>query len=98
MADGLEWYRTFVADNFHLHHFQQEPVFSGANDGTYNPTAELFLDQDLPYRVKIAMMNLMSLQTFASALTPRLQNRTVHELVTKQFGRKAGSELLVLEQ
>jgi hypothetical protein len=63
MVDGLEWYRTFVADNFHLHHFQQEPVFSSASDGTYNPAADLILAQELPYRVKVATMNLMSLQS-----------------------------------
>lgn len=98
MVDGLEWYRTFVADNFHLHHFQHEPVFSGAQDGTYNPVADMILAQDLPYRVKVATMNLMSLQTFSSELIARLKSRSVHELVAKSFGKKAGNELQGLEQ
>ena len=98
MVDGLEWYRTFVSNSFHLHHFQQEPVFDSASDGTYNPAADLILTQELPYPVKVATMNLMSLQTFSSELLPKLQSRTVHELVTKLFGKKAGMELRGLEQ
>jgi hypothetical protein len=93
MVDGLEWYRTFVADNFHLHHFQQEPVFPSARKDTYNPVADLILTQEFPYRVKVATLNLMSLQTFSSELLPRLQERTVHELVTRFFGKMAGAEL-----
>jgi hypothetical protein len=98
MADGLEWYRTFVADNFHLHHFQQEPIFASACGRTYNPAADLILAQELPYRVKVATMNLMSLQTFSSELMSRLQNQTVHKLVTEMFGKKAGTELQRVEQ
>lgn len=97
MADGLEWYRTFVADNFHLHHFQQEPVFLNASEGTLNPTAELILNEQLPYRVKVATLNLLSLQTFSSQLSPRIKNRTVHELVQKSYGKKAGAQLQGLE-
>jgi hypothetical protein len=98
MADGLEWYRTFVADNFHLHHFQHEPVIPSASAGTYNPTADLILGQELPYRLKTATMNLVSLQTFSSELLRRLQSRTVHELVRNVFGAKAGNELQELEE
>ena len=98
MADGLEWYRTFVADNFHLHHFQQEPVLPSACDRSYNPTADLILAQDIPYRVKVAAMNLVSLQTFLSELIPRLQSQTAHELITEKFGEKAGVELGKFEQ
>jgi hypothetical protein len=98
MVDGLEWYRTFVSDNFHLHHFQQEPVFSSASNGTYNPAADLILAQELPYRVKVATMNLMSMQTFSSELVPNLQSRTVYKLVGRLFGKKAGTKLRGLEQ
>jgi hypothetical protein len=98
LVDGLEWYRTFVADNFHLHHFQHEPVFTSARQGTYNPTADLILAQDLPYRLKVATMNLVSLQTFSSKLLQKLQERTVHQLIAARFGEKAGAELRELEQ
>lgn len=98
MADGLEWYRTFAADNFHLHHFQHEPVFKNAGADTYNPTADWILSHDLPYRVKVATLNLMSLQTFMSRLTSRLQAKTVHEFVAKSFGKKAGLALQALER
>jgi hypothetical protein len=98
LVDGLEWYRTFVADNFHLHHFQQEPVFLSARQGTYNPTADLILAQDLPYRLKVATMNLVSLQTFSSELLQKLQEKTVHRLIAARFGEKAGAELRELEQ
>jgi hypothetical protein len=97
MADGLEWYRTFAADNFHLHHFQQEPLFESASDGTYNPTADLILSLDVPYRVKVATRNLMSFQTFMAGLTPRLLDRTVYELVAKNFGKRAGIALRAVE-
>jgi hypothetical protein len=98
MVDGLEWYRTFVADNFHLHHFQHEPIIPSANTGTYNPTADFILSQGLPYRLKTATMNLVSLQTFSSQLLQALSKRTVHELVRATFGAKAGDELQGLEQ
>jgi hypothetical protein len=97
MADGLEWYRTFAASNFHLHHFQQEPLFGSASGGTYNPTADLILSLDVPYRVKVATRNLMSFQTFMAGLAPRLLDRTVHKLVTKNFGKKAGTALRAVE-
>ena len=98
LVDGLEWYRTFVADNFHLHHFQQEPVFESAREGTYNPTADLILAQDVPYRLKVATINLVSLQAFSSQLLLKLPGRTVHELIAARFGEKAGTELRELEQ
>lgn len=98
MADGLEWYRTFVADNFHLHHFQHEPLFESALKNTYNPAADLILAQELPYRVKVATMNLMSLQSFLSELNMRLQNRTVHELVSAFFGNRAATALREIER
>jgi hypothetical protein len=98
MADGLEWYRTFVADNFHLHHFQQEPILPSAFDRSYNPTADLILTRDFPYRLKVAAMNLVSLQTFLSELTPRLQDQTVHKLISERFGERAGAQLGKLEQ
>lgn len=97
MADGLEWYRTFAADDFHLHHFQHRPVFEGACS-VYNPVAEWILANDLPYSVKAATSNLLSFQTFAAELTPRLQTKTVNELVSESFGRKAGAALQSLEQ
>jgi hypothetical protein len=98
LVDGLEWYRTFVADNFHLHHFQQEPIFISAREGSYNPTADLILAQDLPYRLKVATMNLVSLQTFSSQLLQYLQEGKVHELIAERFGEKAGAKLRELEQ
>jgi hypothetical protein len=98
MVDGLEWYRTFVAENFHLHHFQHEPVFLSACAGTYNPIADLILAQDLPYRLKVATMNLVSLQTFSSEVLQRLPTNTVHELITRVFGDRAGTALRGLER
>ena len=98
MVDGLEWYRTFVADNFHLHHFQQEPVFMSARAGTYSPAAEMILAQELPYRVKVATLNLVSLQSFTAELVQRLPSQTVHQLIANMFGEKAGLELRSFEQ
>jgi len=93
MADGLEWCRTFAADNFHLHHFQQEPVFASQNGGIYNPTADLLLSMDVPYPIKVATRNLISLQNFMADVTHRLSTRTVYELVATEFGDRAGSAL-----
>jgi len=97
MADGLEWYRTFAADDFHLHHFQQAPLFDSVSNGAYNPTADWILSLDVSYPVKVATQNLMSFQTFMAGLAPRLPDRTVYELVTKSFGKKAGSALRAIE-
>jgi len=97
MADGLEWYRTYISDNFHLHHFQQEPVLPNAGENVGNPTAELILKRGLPYRVKVATMNLMSLQAFSTELSPLVRQRTVHQLVQKNYGLRAGTELQGLE-
>lgn len=97
MADGLEWYRTFAADNFHLHHFQQEPIFESARNRIYNPTADFILSMDAPYRIKTATLNLMSFQAFLESLSSRLPLRTVYELITEMFGTKAGSALRAVE-
>lgn len=97
MADGLEWYRTLVADNFHLHHFQQEPLFSTAGESVENPQADLFLQEDIPYHLRVAILNLRSLQGFSQELTERLANRSVPEFVEKCFGPKAGTAAKALQ-
>lgn len=98
MADGLEWYRTYAANNFHLHHFQQEPLFeNGSADAPYNPNASWILSLDVPYRVKVATLNLMTMQAFMASLAPRLEAKTVNELITKFFGKKAGIAMQAVE-
>jgi hypothetical protein len=98
MADGLEWYRTYAADNFHLHHFHQEPVFENGSAGApYNPDATWILSLDVPYRVKVATLNLMTLQAFTVGLIANLQQRTVSKWITEAFGKKAGAAMQAAE-
>jgi hypothetical protein len=97
MADGLEWYRTFAAENFHLHHFQHEPVIESASGKFQSSTAEFLLSQDVEYPVRAATKNLMSLQAFTSDLAARLPSKTVNQLIFQSFGSKAGTALREVE-
>lgn len=96
MADGLEWCRTFAAENYHLHHFHQEPLFEGAVDWVYSPIAD-FLVPELPFGLKVATKNLVSFQSFMAGITPLIPNKTVHELVARNFGKDAGEALQAVE-
>jgi hypothetical protein len=98
MADGLEWYRTFVAENFHLHHFQHEPIILPAKSNeVYNPMASLILSENLSYPLKAATLNLMSLQAFSHSFNASLKAKSVSKFVEKCFGGKAGDKLRELE-
>jgi len=98
MCDGLEWCRTFAADNFHLHHFQQKDVF--ADPGLYigNPLAEFVIREvEHNYPTAVAVRNLLSFQSFTRHLHARLGQRKVHEFVGENFGGTAGDAVRELE-
>jgi len=87
MCDGLEWCRTFAAENFHLHHFQHKDIF--ADPGLYvgNPLVEAVIKevQD-DYATAVAVRNLLSFQFFTRHLHSLLAKKKVHEFVSENFG------------
>lgn len=93
MFDGLEWYRTLVGENYHLHHFQQMPVLAPPEKQICNPLAELLLSENVPYRTRVAARNLVAGQTFLLELQTALEARTAHLLVDRYFGKMAGASL-----
>jgi hypothetical protein len=98
MCDGLEWCRTFAADHFHLHHFQQRDVFADPGYHIGNPIAEFIIDDpSLDYRTSVAVRNLLSFQVFTRHLHDRLGTRRVHEFVREHFGNPAGEAIRALE-
>jgi hypothetical protein len=98
MCDGLEWCRTFAADNFHLHHFQQAGLFIDPDHYAQNAIAELILEEaHLDYRTTVSALNLLTLQNFTNSLHVRLRQRTVNEFVRQHFGETAGAAVRTLE-
>ncbi len=97
MCDGLEWCRTFAADNFHLHHFQQKDVFADPHLQDGNQLAEYVLSGVKNYSTVVAVRNLLSFQSFTRHLHKRLSQGKVHEFVGDNFGGVAGSAIRELE-
>jgi queuine/archaeosine tRNA-ribosyltransferase len=98
MCDGLEWCRTFAADNFHLHHFQQKDVFADPHLQIGNPLAEFVLSKvEHNYPTAVAVRNLISFQFFTRSLHSRLNQRKVHEFIGENFGGVAGRAVRDLE-
>jgi hypothetical protein len=96
--DGLEWCRTYAAENFHLHHFQQRDLFQRAYADGINPSAEFLLTQNLSYDVDASVRNLLGFQRFGQLLHQHLADQTVSQLVGQLFGERAGKALARLEQ
>jgi queuine/archaeosine tRNA-ribosyltransferase len=97
MCDGLEWCRTYAATNFHLHHFQQRDLFPRLEDAFDSPISDLIFGTSLPYQTTAAGHNLLNFQVFANEIQGRLGRRTVHELVSANFGTLAGDAVRTLE-
>jgi hypothetical protein len=99
MCDGLEWCRTFAAENFHLHHFQHKDIF--ADPGLYvgDPLVEAVIKevQD-DYSTAVAVRNLLSFQFFTRHLHSLLGQKKVHEFVSENFGGIAGRAVRELEE
>src|SRR5260370_26889960 len=74
MCDGLEWCRTYAADNFHLHHSQQSQLFSDSLVKKHS-AGELILNGKLSYPVEVAARNLLTQSIFVGRVQERLQNR-----------------------
>jgi hypothetical protein len=94
MADGLEWCRTLVGPNFHLHHFQQLDVFAEPENVVNNSAAELIRDMaGAPYLTKVMARNLHAMQGFTSLLATAIKEDSVAEFVGKNFGPAAVAAL-----
>jgi hypothetical protein len=91
MCDGLEWCRTFAAENFHLHHFQQKDIFADPGYHVGNPVAEFVIGEaHLDYPTAVAVRNLLSVQEFTRNLHSRLSTSSVHDFIGEHFGTIAG--------
>jgi hypothetical protein len=98
MCDGLEWCRTFAANNFHLHHFQHKDLFADPNYYGRNPVAEyIFRETQLDYQTQVAVRNLLSFQAFVDDLQNRLDQFSINEFVRSCFGDIAGDAVRMLE-
>lgn len=93
MADGLEWCRTLVGPNFHLHHFQHGELFPEPLTDVYNPTAEVIRETSEHYLTRILARNLHALQGFTRLVTDAIETRTLKELVETHFGNQASNVL-----
>jgi len=98
MCDGLEWCRTFAADDFHLHHFQHKDLFADPDYYRRNPIAEyIFKETQLDYPTQVAVRNLLSFQAFTDDIQNRLDKFSVNEFVRSYFGEVAGEAVRTLE-
>lgn len=93
MADGLEWCRTLVGPQFHLHHFQQADQFDEPKNNVYNPMAELIRDESEGYLVRALSRNLHALQGYQRAVAQAIEERTMKQFVESNFGPAAAAIL-----
>jgi hypothetical protein len=93
MADGLEWCRTLVGPQFHLHHFQQADQFEEPESGVYNPMAELIRDDNDGYLVRALSRNLHALQGYQRLVGQAIQDGTIKQFIEARFGPAAAGIL-----
>jgi len=89
MADGLEWCRTLVGEDFKLHHFQQAELFDEPENKIYNPTVELIRNSGADYKLKTLARNLYALQQFNMEVGEMLSLGHLSDFVEDNFGLKA---------
>lgn len=92
LADGLEWCRTLVAEDFKLHHFQQAELFEEPNNTIYNPAAELFNKHaKSDYVLNTLVRNLYGLQQFNIEVASLLSVGHLDTFLEENFGSKPAS-------
>lgn len=89
MADGLEWCRTLVGEDFKLHHFQQAELFDEPENRIYNPTVEVIRSSGADYKLKTLARNLYALQQFNMEVGEMLSLGHLSDFVEDNFGLKA---------
>ena len=97
MCDGLEWCRTYSAQNFHLHHFQHKDLFVDAASFYGNPAVDVILTDSLPYPTVAASRNLLSFQTFTKQVQDQMALGTADQFIAQHFGEIAGSAIWELQ-
>ncbi|TIW18992.1 MAG: hypothetical protein E5V81_16655 [Mesorhizobium sp.] len=91
MADGLEWCRTLVGPQFHLHHFQQAELFPEPENTVYNPMAELIRDEVDSYQTRTLARNLHALQGYAQQVAGAIKAGSMKDFVRANFGPDAAA-------
>jgi hypothetical protein len=97
MCDGLEWCRTYAAENYHLHPFQQRDLFKSAVGTVPNPALDILVQQGVPYEFQVAAKNLVSFQSFSEVLHSHLPTKTVHTFVSSLFDEIVAAGLRAYE-
>ncbi|MBZ0262266.1 MAG: bifunctional adenosylcobinamide kinase/adenosylcobinamide-phosphate guanylyltransferase [Hyphomicrobiales bacterium] len=89
LFDGLEWCRTCIASDFHLHHFQHQELFNAPPDDVPNITADYLLTKDFPYQAHLAIRNLKAIQSYSNELQTHLGSNSFPGFVEGYFGKTA---------
>ncbi|PBC05381.1 hypothetical protein [Mesorhizobium sp. WSM3860] len=93
MADGLEWCRTLVGPNFHLHHFQHGGLFPEPEFDVYNPTAEVIREKSQHYLTLTLARNLHALQGFVKQVIDSMEDGELPDFLERNFGKQAAQLL-----
>ncbi|PBB22839.1 MULTISPECIES: hypothetical protein [unclassified Mesorhizobium] len=89
MADGLEWCRTLVGPNFHLHHFQHGTLFPEPDFDVYNPTADVIREKSQHYLTLTLARNLHALQGFVRQVIDAIEGGELAGFLERNFGKQA---------
>lgn len=93
MADGLEWCRTLVGPNFHLHHFQHGELFAEPSIDVYNATADVIRSTSQHYLTLTLSRNLHALQGFARQVSDAMASGKLKGFIEQNYGPSAASIL-----
>jgi queuine/archaeosine tRNA-ribosyltransferase len=86
MVDGLEWCRTYFCEPMWLTHLQHEGVLPRAAGEFLNLGAKQLLSGAPSYEDKVAIHNLVALQSFGIALSEALEANSLPEFVEGTYG------------
>lgn len=87
MTDGLEWCRTLVGPDFHLHHFQQSDLFAEPKSDIYNSAVEVIRESAKGhYLAHTLTRNLHALQYFQRLVWDARINGSLPDLICENFG------------
>lgn len=89
MADGLEWCRTLIGPNYHLHHFQQGEQFPEPDTNVYNFAADVIRGSGVNYQTATLGRNLNALQGLAKKVADAVDQGTLPDLIRTNFGDQA---------
>jgi hypothetical protein len=88
-ADGLEWCRTVIDQNYHLHHYQHLEMAEDVSVDETSPAEALLHGHVEPsYDARVAITNLVRMKQFGDELRNALNHGKVSELVGRFFAHQ----------